>query len=90
MGVLKMGKPKKTEGKTITMYLKGDELHIQDRLENLAENIGISRNQLTINLLKMALEEAELVDRTGVFRLVTMFGQMRKGTQGKIVNSVHA
>lgn len=50
-----------------------------ERLDRLADKIGISRAQMIRNLLEVALDDAELLDGVGAFTLAKWFEAMREG-----------
>ncbi len=40
-----------------------------ERIDNLAKELDISRNRLILNLLSVALDDAELMRKLGLFKL---------------------
>ena len=43
--------------------------HIIQRIDELASELGLSRNQMILNLLTVSLEDAQLIKKLGLFKL---------------------
>lgn len=57
---------RKKQGQTVSIWLDQDML---DRLDYISNRAGVSRSRLISNLLGVALEDAELYDKIGLFSL---------------------
>jgi hypothetical protein len=69
-----MARPKiKEPKKQYTVMLRPS---VVDEIDKLAKKLGLSRSQLMANLIDVALEDAKLLDKIGVFKLVMMGGKL--------------
>ncbi len=65
------------DGKVMSVWI---DTETEKRLTKLAAEVGITRNKLAVNLLRIGLDDAELLGKSGVLKLVTTL----QGMKGKV------
>jgi predicted DNA-binding protein len=70
------GRPKEMENpKGMTVLVAGE---VMDRLDRIADKIGISRTQLVRNIVESGLEEVEALDALGLFAVMKWTEAMKE------------
>lgn len=66
----------KTTKKNVTIWMEPEWI---ERIDRLAEKAEITRSQLIVNIVKMNVEELELVDKVGIFTFSKVLRDLREG-----------